>query len=58
MQTMKVELDRKINEVEHGLSARMDRLEMKFKFMILFLIITLTLMNFLAAEVIESLFAK
>jgi len=55
IQTVKIELEGKLSNLKIELEAKIDKLNQKFNFMIILLIIALTLMNPVAAEVIKSL---
>ena len=53
MQTMKVELEAKIDQNKIELEGKIAKLDQKFNFMIILMIIALTLMNPVVAEIIK-----
>jgi len=55
MQTMKVELEAKIDQNKIELAGKIEKLNQKFNFMIILMIIALTLMNPVMAEIIKNL---
>ncbi|MBI5186729.1 MAG: hypothetical protein HZA01_13525 [Nitrospinae bacterium] len=54
MNTLKVELEGKIEQSRTELEGKIDKLNQKFNFMIILMIIALTLMNPVMAEVIKG----
>lgn len=55
MNTLRIDLEGKIENVRVGLGADIKRLDMKLGFMIVLMIIALTLMNTVMAEIIKGI---
>lgn len=55
MDTLKVDIDGKMGTLKVDIDGRFERLNQKFNFMIVLIIIALTLMNPVAAEIIKNI---